>query len=96
MRVPIYVYRCKKCGYQFELKQPFGSPPPDKCPSDGCDGEVVKVFTPPAIIFKGPGFHVTDYGRGSGNGKKRESSKSESETGGEKAKAKSSSSSDSE
>ena len=94
MRVPIYVYRCKKCGHEFELKQPFGAPPPEKCPSDGCDGEVVKVFTPPAIIFKGPGFHVTDYGRGSGNGKKSETGKSES--GGEKVEAKSSSGSESD
>ncbi len=63
--MPIYVYKCKTCGHQFELRQPYGAPPPEKCPRDGCPGPVVKVFTPPAIIFKGPGFHVTDYGRGS-------------------------------
>jgi putative FmdB family regulatory protein len=74
--MPIYLYRCEKCGCRFELKQPFGGQPPKKCPSDGCSGKVVRVFTPPTIIFKGPGFHVTDYGRGSGgNGKRKEPSK---------------------
>lgn len=68
--MPVYVYKCKKCGHRFELKQPFGAKPPKRCPSDGCGGKVVRVFTPPAIIFKGPGFHVTDYGRG-GDGKAR-------------------------
>ncbi len=29
----------------------------------------------PAIIFRGPGFHITDYGRGNGNGKKGSDSK---------------------
>lgn len=69
--MPTYLYKCKKCSYEFELRQPFGAPKPDRCMRDGCDGEVAKVFVPPAIIFKGPGFHVTDYGRGGGNGKSR-------------------------
>lgn len=68
--MPIYEYRCQKCGHRFELKQPFGSKPPKRCPADGCAGKVSRVFTPPAIIFRGPGFHVTDYGRGNGKGKK--------------------------
>ncbi len=87
--MPIYVYRCKKCGHQFELKQPFGAKPPRKCPSNGCTGKVVRVFTPPAIIFKGPGFHVTDYGRGSGNGKRPKESTSEKSESKEKVESKS-------
>jgi predicted nucleic acid-binding Zn ribbon protein len=31
-----------------------------------CSGKVKKVFSPPAIIFKGKGFHCTDYKKGSG------------------------------
>jgi predicted nucleic acid-binding Zn ribbon protein len=54
------------------LRQPFRAPKPEQCPAEGCDGEVTKVITPPAIVFKGPGFHVNDYGRSGGNGKKRE------------------------
>jgi len=73
--MPTYLYKCKKCSYQFELRQPFGAAKPEACPRDGCGGEVVKVLTPPAIVFKGPGFHVTDYGRGGGNGKSRPRSK---------------------
>jgi putative FmdB family regulatory protein len=62
--MPIYAYRCKKCGHDFDLRQAFGATAPDKCPCEGCDGVVVKVFTPPAIVFRGSGFHVNDYGRG--------------------------------
>lgn len=35
--------------------------PPKRCPRKGCRGHVHKVFSPPAIIFKGSGFHVNDY-----------------------------------
>jgi putative FmdB family regulatory protein len=69
--MPIYAYRCKKCGHEFELKQSFGAAAPEGCPEEGCDGQPAKVFTPPAIVFRGSGFHVNDYGRGSkGNGNK--------------------------
>lgn len=72
--MPIYAYRCKKCGHEFEIRQPFGVAAPEECPLEGCDGRPVKVFTPPAIVFRGSGFHVNDYGRGSkGNGEKRPS-----------------------
>ena len=60
--MPTYVYKCRKCGKVFELRQPFRAPKPEACPEDGCGGEVTKLLTPPAIVFKGPGFHVNDYG----------------------------------
>lgn len=62
--MPIYAYRCRKCGHEFDLRQSFGAQVPEECPSDDCDGQVAKVFTPPAIVFRGSGFHVNDYGRG--------------------------------
>ena len=40
---------------------PAGDEPPKRCPRKGCRGHVHKVFSPPAIIFKGSGFHVNDY-----------------------------------
>jgi predicted nucleic acid-binding Zn ribbon protein len=48
-----------------------------------CGGEVKKVFHPTPIIFKGSGWHVTDYGR---NGAKSSSSSALSDTSGTDSK----------
>lgn len=61
--MPIYEFECKSCGERFEVSMAFSDPLPDSCPRKGCRGKVRKVFSPPAIIFKGSGFHVNDYGR---------------------------------
>ncbi len=57
--MPIYEYECEKCACKFELKRRFGeddgSP---SCPQ--CRGKVHQLFSPPAILFKGSGFYVTD------------------------------------
>ncbi|HXZ26114.1 MAG TPA: zinc ribbon domain-containing protein, partial [Nitrospiria bacterium] len=29
--MPLYEYRCRQCGHQFELIQKFSDPPPDRC-----------------------------------------------------------------
>ena len=67
--MPIYEYECQKCGQVFEVRQSFRDEPLSTCTADKCSGKVRKLFSPPAIIFKGSGFHVNDYGRGNGNGK---------------------------
>ena len=72
--MPIYEYECKKCGHRSEVKQSFSDEPVRTCRSDGCRGRVLKVLSPPAIVFKGSGFHVNDYGSGNGNGKRKSAS----------------------
>jgi len=72
--MPIYEYKCKKCGHVFEVRQSFSDAPIQTCNKDGCNGQVRKLFSPPAIIFKGSGFYVTDnarQGRGSAGGNGR-------------------------
>ena len=64
--MPTYEYRCKKCGTVFEVTHGFDDKPPKTCLAKGCRGKLERVFSPPAIIFKGKGWHVTDYGRGNG------------------------------
>ena len=61
--MPIYEYKCEECGCRFEVRHSFHDEPDVKCPTDGCNGPVHRIFSPPAIIFKGSGFHVNDYGR---------------------------------
>ncbi len=85
--MPIYEYKCEKCGSRFEVRQHFDDDPITKCQNDGCEGRVQRVLSVPAIIFKGKGFYVNDYGRG--NQKKPpepDTSAEKSETSSEAAK----------
>ena len=59
--MPTYEYGCKKCGHVFEVQQSFSDAPVTRCTQ--CSGRVRRLFSPPAIIFKGKGFHCTDYGK---------------------------------
>lgn len=69
--MPLYDYRCEKCGEIFEVRQSFSDPV--LTVHEGCGGEVKRMLSAPALQFKGTGWYVTDYG-----GKKSESDKSES------------------
>lgn len=57
--MPLYEYRCKKCGHIFEKIQSFSAPEEKECPI--CKGEVERLISAPAIQFKGAGWYVTDY-----------------------------------
>ncbi|MDQ7066181.1 MAG: zinc ribbon domain-containing protein [candidate division KSB1 bacterium] len=69
--MPIYVYKCKKCGEIHEALQKFSDPPLKICPS--CEGELEKQFSGQVgLHFQGSGFYITDYARNidnKGNGK---------------------------
>lgn len=64
MAMPIYEYRCEN-NHTFDLFQPVGAPPP-ACPT--CGRPSRKVYNSVGLIFKGPGFHTTDYRRSSSGG----------------------------
>ncbi len=59
--MPTYEYECVQCGHIFEAFQGFRDEPISVCPQ--CQGSVRRVFYPVGIIFKGTGWHITDYGR---------------------------------
>jgi len=59
--MPTYEYRCRDCGHTFDIVQKMSDDPLTHCPE--CGGELRKVFTPPAISFKGSGFYATDHGK---------------------------------
>ncbi|HEY0143166.1 MAG TPA: FmdB family zinc ribbon protein [Thermoanaerobaculia bacterium] len=83
--MPIYEYQCTQCNERTEVIQNFSDPPQSECAR--CGGEVKKLFSSPAIQFKGSGFYKTDYASPSSaapssvKGEKSESSKSESSKG---------------
>jgi len=83
--MPMYEYECMICGMRFERRQHFSDPPLQQCPE--CRGEVRRVFSPPAIVFKGSGFYVTDNrsGGNGGNGVGRSSPKEKAAAKGEAA-----------
>jgi putative FmdB family regulatory protein len=56
--MPIYEYECEKCLFRFELRRRFSEDGSGFCPQ--CGGQARRVFSPVPIIFKGPGFYITD------------------------------------
>jgi putative FmdB family regulatory protein len=62
--VPLYEYKCLKCGRHTEKIESVSGPHLKKCPH--CGGKVESVISAPAIQFKGSGWYVTDYASKSG------------------------------
>ena len=85
--MPLYEYRCKQCGHQFEKIQNFSAPDEKECPV--CKGEVERLISAPAIQFKGSGWYITDYA-GKGGAKPAASSGSNTESSGDSKPAPSS------
>jgi putative FmdB family regulatory protein len=59
--MPLYDYKCAKCGHVFEVQQKITEEPLKYCPL--CKGPIKRLISAAGIIFKGSGFHVTDYGK---------------------------------
>jgi putative FmdB family regulatory protein len=59
--LPLYEYRCRKCGKHVEKIQKFSDPPLTRC--EECGGKLEQLLSSPAVQFKGAGWYVTDYAR---------------------------------
>ena len=59
--MPTYAYKCKKCGYVFDVFKKINDNSEEKCPK--CGGIAVKTIAAneSGVIFKGHGFYITDY-----------------------------------
>ena len=62
--MPLYEYECDTCHHRFEVIQKFSDALVSECPK--CKGPVHKLFSSPAIQFKGTGWYITDYAKKSG------------------------------
>jgi putative FmdB family regulatory protein len=61
--MPTYDYECEASGRRFERFQAMSEEPLKQCPE--CGGSVRRLIgSGGAVLFKGSGFHATDYGRG--------------------------------
>ncbi len=86
--MPNYSFRCLECGAEFERWFSFHEEIRDvTCPQGHT--QVERILRPPAIIFKGSGFYVTD------NRASNSASKSNGKRSGEKEKASASKASES-
>lgn len=67
--MPTYEYECNQCGVRFERFQNMTDEAVRICPE--CGGDVRRLIgCGGGIIFKGPGFHATDYAsKGPGKGR---------------------------
>lgn len=60
--MPTYEYLCESCGHRFEKFQLINEAPVDTCPNCNGKGKVKRLMGAGAgFLFKGSGFHSTDY-----------------------------------
>ncbi len=57
--MPLYEYKCNKCGNQFEKIEGYSAAETQKCPK--CGGKADRMISAAGIQFKGSGWYVTDY-----------------------------------
>ncbi len=57
--MPLYEYKCLKCGRLTEKIENVAGPHLKKCPH--CGGKVEVLISASSIQFKGSGWYVTDY-----------------------------------
>lgn len=68
--MPIYEYRCLKCGKTFEALQSISAEPISKCIH--CQGKTKKIVSLSSFQFKGKGWYLTDYKKSGESEKKIE------------------------
>jgi putative FmdB family regulatory protein len=83
--MPLYEYRCSKCGEKFEVIQKFSDAP--LTVHEGCGGTVERLISLSGFSLKGSGWYATDYAKSGSSSPRRDSdgdsskSKSESKSG---------------
>lgn len=77
--MPIYEYKCRKCGVHIEKRQSISDSPLKIC--EKCGGDLEKKWSLSGFQFRGEGWYVTDYSSGkSGNGSNAAAKAEKSET----------------
>jgi putative FmdB family regulatory protein len=64
--MPLYELKCRDCDHDWEVRLEWKADLP-ACPACA-SANVRKVLQPAALVFKGSGWHVNDYGK---NGSKK-------------------------
>ena len=61
--MPIYDYKCSKCGHQVEIIQKISDKPIKMCPKCG-KSSFKKLISAPSFRLKGGGWYETDFKTG--------------------------------
>ncbi len=56
--MPVYEYECLPCQSKFEVTRRVHETGGNCCPKCGAEGR--RIYFPPHLVFKGPGFYVTE------------------------------------
>ena len=84
--MPIYEYKCKQCGHQFEILQKISDSPTKRCPECHTDS-LRKLVSAAAFKLKGTGWYETDFKtkktKNNGNSGKKDKDDSKKTAGGE-------------
>lgn len=56
--MPLYDYQCQNCGHTLEVMHGVNDSGPPTC--ERCGGQMRKLLSPPAIVFKGSGWAKKD------------------------------------
>lgn len=65
--MPIYEYKCEKCGHELEAIQKFSDEPLTECPA--CKEQALKKkLSAAAFHLKGSGWYQSDFKDSSGSG----------------------------
>lgn len=74
--MPLYEYRCSKCGKVFEVLQKFSDQPLTTHPE--CGGAVERLLSASSFQLKGGGWYVTDYAKSGSRSEAKGEGKTES------------------
>ena len=85
--MPLYDYKCTKCGKTYEIRRGFDETHAESCAA--CGGTLARVFNPAPIVFKGSGFYVTDSRKSSSAGSSKPAESPAASTPAEPAKTES-------
>src|SRR5271154_1597920 len=87
--LPLYEYKCAKCGNKYEKIESYSAAETQKCPK--CGGKAERQISAAVIQFKGSGWYVTDYkGKNADNTSVAKPGESGSSNSGESSDSKSS------
>ena len=76
--MPLYEYRCAKCGDVFEVIQKFADAP--LAVHEACGGSVERLISRSGFSLKGSGWYATDYPRSGSTQIKDSDQKKESDS----------------
>ena len=78
--MPIYEYRCSKCGKELEIMHKVSDPTPAVCPECQAQGSLERLVSRSAFHLKGGGWYSDLYGSSKGSAGTKDTASTASST----------------